>query len=194
MLKNEKGKASAFMISLDVKPLYPAKVASKPFLVEFVAQQFQKLDGKKRQHKRTCGTLPQFYRSTFEWSESLLKRVIKINYAVHIHGTWTLCHDPSKTEHLVSLFNTNFFYVKANFTLVELGRSQQYPEEDLDACIKYFYEKAQHCCDPVIEDVLVDVCLHDMIEDYRAYLKNLSFSSFSLLMEAGWVCQENCKI
>lgn len=39
-------------------------------------------------------------------------------------------------------------------------------------------------CDQVIEDVLVDICLHGMIEEYHLHLENLSFASFSRLMEA----------
>lgn len=38
-------------------------------------------------------------------------------------------------------------------------------------------------CDPVIEDVLVDVGLHKMMEEYRVHLENLSFTYFSHLME-----------
>lgn len=40
------------------------------------------------------------------------------------------------------------------------------------------------CCNLVAEDFLVDVYLHDIIQDYRIYLENLSLSSFSRLMEA----------
>lgn len=33
----------------------------------------------------------------------------------------------------------------------------------------------------IVEDVLVDVCLHGVIKDYRVCLENLSFSSFLLV-------------
>lgn len=33
------------------------------------------------------------------------------------------------------------------------------------------------------EEVLVNVCLHDMIEEYRIFLENMSFSSSCKLME-----------
>lgn len=42
------------------------------------------------------------------------------------------------------------------------------------------HEKVLDCRDLV--DVLVDVDLHRMTEDYRIYIENLSFSSFSKLM------------
>lgn len=96
-------------------------------------------------------------------------------YILYVNFKPGLVHDK---EHLVSLFNTKFFCVEANFTLAELGRMYQYPREDLDAYVKKFYENALDFCDLVADDVLVDVCLHDMIEEYIVYLENLSFSSF----------------
>lgn len=50
--------------------------------------------------------------------------------------------------------------------------------------MKRFHEKALDCYDPVADDVFVDVRLHGIVEDYRIYLENISFSSFFRLMEA----------
>lgn len=50
--------------------------------------------------------------------------------------------------------------------------------------MKRFHEKVLDCCDLVIENVLVYVCLDGMIKEYIIYLENLSFSSFSKLVEA----------
>lgn len=41
----------------------------------------------------------------------------------------------------------------------------QYPREVLDAYMKRFHEKASDWCNLVAEDVLVDICIHGMIED-----------------------------
>lgn len=43
--------------------------------------------------------------------------------------------------------------------------------------------KALDYCHLVGERVLVDVCLHCMLEECRIFLENLSFSFFSKLME-----------
>lgn len=43
----------------------------------------------------------------------------------------------------------------------------QYPRENLDTYLKRFHEKALDCCNPVAKDVLVDVCLNGLVEDYR---------------------------
>lgn len=40
------------------------------------------------------------------------------------------------------------------------------------------------------EEVVVDVCLHGMLEKYRAFLDNLYFPSFSRSMEAGHCANE----
>lgn len=71
------------------------------------------------------------------------------------------CHD---WENLASFINTIFFYAKANFTLAKLRRMRQYPWEDLDVYVKRFHKMALHCCDSMVEEVLIDVCLHGMME------------------------------
>lgn len=63
--------------------------------------------------------------------------------------------------------------------LAQLGQMCQYHEEDMDAYMKRFHEKALDCCGIVAKDFLVDVFFHRMI-----YLENLSLSFLSLSMEA----------
>lgn len=60
----------------------------------------------------------------------------------------------------------------------------QYPREDLDEYVKRFHEMALYYNDLVVEDVLVDLCLQGLIEDYIIYLENLLFPFSSKLMEA----------
>lgn len=50
-----------------------------------------------------------------------------------------LVHD---FEHLVSLFNSKFFYVEAKFSLAELGLIYQHQGEELGAYVKRFNNKA----------------------------------------------------
>lgn len=40
------------------------------------------------------------------------------------------------------------------------------------------------CCNPVDEEVFVNICLQGMLEECCIFLENLSFQSFSRLMEA----------
>lgn len=47
----------------------------------------------------------------------------------------------------------------------------------MDLYAKRFNEKALNYVDLVDEEVLVNVCLHDMNDKYRVFMENLTFSS-----------------
>lgn len=85
---------------------------------------------------------------------------------------------------MVTTFNAKFFFAEVQYTLAELGQPPQYVGEDLDAYIKRFHDKAHDCIVLVLEEVLVNVCLHGMDDEYKVSLENLTFLSFSKLMEA----------
>lgn len=86
-------------------------------------------------------------------------------------------------EHMVATFKTKLFFAEVKYTLAELGCTQQYAGKDLDLYVKRFHDKALDYVDPVDEEILVNVCLHGMNDKYRVFLKNLTFSSFSKLIE-----------
>lgn len=46
------------------------------------------------------------------------------------------------------------------------------------------HERALDYCNAVNKEAMVNVCLHGMANEYRVYLKNLTFLYFSKLMEA----------
>lgn len=73
---------------------------------------------------------------------------------------------------------------KAKFSLAELGRTRQHPGEDLDMYVRRLHERALDYYDLVAGEVLVEVCLHSMMEEYSLFLESLSFSFISKLMEA----------
>lgn len=87
----------------------------------------------------------------------------------------------------MSLFNTKFSHAQIKFSLTELDQRHQHPEEDPDAYMRRFPERVLDCCDLVNEEVLVDVCLHVMKEEYlisQNEKNKFCFPSFSRLMEA----------
>lgn len=57
------------------------------------------------------------------------------------------------------------------------------PSEDLDAYVKRFHERALACCFSMAKNVLVDVYLCAILEEYRVHLETLSFASFLHLTE-----------
>lgn len=170
---------------MDLKPPYPKKVLEKDFPVEYKVPKFQKFDGHKgntREHvSHFLYSLEKYAKDPElclkEFSKSLTDRAY----------TWYLNLKPGTIQdwdHMVATFNTKFFFAEAKYTLAELGRTRQYAGEDLDLYVKRFHDKALEYVDPVDEETLVNVCLHGMSGEYRAFLENLIFSSFSKLMEA----------
>lgn len=74
---------------------------------------------------------------------------------------------------MVSAFNNKFFCAEAKYTLTELGSTRQYPGEDHDLYIKRFHEKILDCRDLIDEEVLVNVFLHDMDNEYQILLESI---------------------
>lgn len=66
--------------------------------------------------------------------------------------------------------------------LGELGKSRWCSSKDLDLYVKKFYEEELDCCDPVDEEVLVNVCLHGMVDEYPVHVEYVSFPFFP-----GWL-------
>lgn len=77
--------------------------------------------------------------------------------------------------HIFTLFNAKFFHAEANFTLAKRGPTRQHSNEDLDVYVRKFRENALYYCDLVSEEMLINVCLHVMIEEYRVLLEKLPF-------------------
>lgn len=68
-----------------------------------------------------------------------------------------------------------FFGAEAKFTLKESGWMCQHFGKGSDAYVKRFHEKVLDCCYLVAENMLVDVCLHEVVEDYLTYLETYHF-------------------
>lgn len=83
----------------------------------------------------------------------------------------------------MTLFNAKFFCGEARFTLSRTWSDQTIPRRGLGCLCERFHERALDCSDAVDEETLVDMCLHGMVNEYRVYLENLTFPSFSRLME-----------
>lgn len=87
-------------------------------------------------------------------------------------------------EHLVSLFNSKFFCADAKFSLFQTQPHTSAPRGSLGHLCEKIPWQNSLLCDLVEEMMLVDVCLHGMTEEYCIFVENLSFSSFTKLMEA----------
>lgn len=105
-----------------------------------------------------------------EFSKSLMDHA----YNQHVNSKPGFVHD---RKHHVSLFNTKFFCADAKLTLVQLGRTHQYPK--YGRIHEAFPWESPRLLQSSSWGCPVDVCSHSIIEEYSIYLENLSFPSFS---------------
>ena len=67
--------------------------------------------------------------------------------------------------------------------LVTLQATKQRSGEDLMKYIKRFRDIAFDCYDHYEEKTLVEMCMGNMIMEYKAILENLEISQFALLLQ-----------
>lgn len=92
---------------------------------------------------------------------------------MRIHGTSVLSQVGFKIGITWYLLSTISSYVQRLSTLTELGRKRQYQGKDHDLYVKRVHEKILDCSDPIDEEFLVNVFLHDMDNEYRVFLENI---------------------
>lgn len=56
----------------------------------------------------------------------------------------------------------------------------QFPNKDLDAYIRRFHKRSLDNCDPVTEDVLVDICLQCMITSFSRLMEDMTRTNESV--------------
>lgn len=68
----------------------------------------------------------------------------------------------------MSLLNTKFFCAEASLSSTKHSNIWG---KDLDAYVRRFYKRDLDYCVPNVEEVVVDVYLHSMMEEYRILWK-----------------------
>lgn len=84
------------------------------------------------------------------------KSLIDITYTCYVNLKPGMVHD---WQHLLFLFNVKFFYAEAKFSLPELSCIPQLSWKGLNIYLKRFHDKALDYCNPVEEEVLVNIFL-----------------------------------
>ena len=79
---------------------------------------------------------------------------------------------------MVNIFCTKYFHGKETVTLATLQATKQRSGKDLMEYIKRFRDIALDCYDHCEERTLVEMCMTNMIREYRAVLENLEISQF----------------
>ena len=77
---------------------------------------------------------------------------------------------------MVDVFCTKDFHGEEIVTLATLQATKQRSGEDLMEYIKRFKDIALDCYDHCEEKTLVEICMGNMIMEYRAILENLEIS------------------
>ena len=76
----------------------------------------------------------------------------------------------------MDVFCTKYFHGKEIVTLATLQATKQRNGEDLMEYIKRFKDIALDCYNRCEEKTLVEMCMTNMIKEYRAVLENLEIS------------------
>ena len=84
---------------------------------------------------------------------------------------------------MVVVFCTMYFYREETVTLATLQAIKQRNGEDLMEYIKRFRDIALDCYDHCEERTLVEMCMTNMIREYRTVLENLEISQFAQLLQ-----------
>ena len=86
-------------------------------------------------------------------------------------------------DDMVDVFGTKYFHKKETVTLATLQATKQRSGEDLIEYSKRFRDIALDCYDHCEERTLVEMCMTNMIREYRAVLENLEISQFAQLLQ-----------
>ncbi|VVA39546.1 PREDICTED: retrotransposon, partial [Prunus dulcis] len=77
-----------------------------------------------------------------------------------------------------------YFQHEERVTTTQLNNTRQKYGEDPVDFVRRFRDLALDCYDEKDEEALVEICISNIVADYRVYLENIGISQFSRLLEA----------
>ena len=77
---------------------------------------------------------------------------------------------------MIDVFYTKYFHGEEMVTLTTLQGTKNRSNEDLVKYIKWFKDIALDCFDHYKEKMLVEMCMDNMIMEYKVILENLEIS------------------
>ena len=86
-------------------------------------------------------------------------------------------------DDMVDIFYTKYFHEKETVTLATLQATKKRSGEDLMEYIKRFRDIALDYYNHCEEKTLVEMCMGNMIMEYKAFLENLDVSQFTQLLQ-----------
>ena len=159
------------------RPPYPPKVLNKLYPERYEPKAFAQYDGRKGsavEHvSKFIDTLGPYVADEDlclrEFSKSLCDRAY----------TWYIGLKPGSIptwDDMVDVFCTKYFHGKETVMLATLQATKQRNDEDLMEYIKRFRDIVLDCYDHYEERTLVEMCMTNMIREFRAVLENLEIS------------------
>ncbi|VVA18732.1 PREDICTED: retrotransposon, partial [Prunus dulcis] len=87
-------------------------------------------------------------------------------------------------DDLAGRFCKKYFQHEERVTTTQLNNTRQKYGEDRVDFVRRFRDLALDCYDEKDEEALVEICISNIVADYRVYLENIGISQFSRLLEA----------
>ena len=159
------------------RPPYLLRILSKPYPKRYEPRVFTQNDGRKgsavKHVSKFIDTFGPYAADEnlclWEFSKSLCDRAY----------TWYIGLKPGSIltwDDMVDVFCTKYFHGKERVMLATLKETKQRSGKDLIEYIKRFRDIAFDCCDHCEEKTLVEMCMTNMIREYRVVLENLEIS------------------
>uniref|UniRef100_A0A2N9GXX6 Integrase catalytic domain-containing protein n=1 Tax=Fagus sylvatica TaxID=28930 RepID=A0A2N9GXX6_FAGSY len=166
------------------RPPYPIELLKEPYPEKYDTPVFALFDGRKgsaMEHiSKFLDSMGPFAAHgdlcLREFSKSLVDRAYTW-YTVLPAGsirTW---------EDMVESFCSKYFHVEEKITLVNLHGTKQQIGEDLVKYIHRFRDVSLDCHVKYQEGELVEVCIDNMLPEFRAHLENLDITRFAPLLQ-----------
>ena len=159
------------------RPPYPLRILNKPYPERFEPWTFAQYNvrkGSSIKHVSNFIDILGPYTANedlclWEFSKLLCDRAY----------TWYTDLKPGSIptwDDIVDIFYTKYFHGEETAMLVTLQVTKQISGEDLMEYIKRFKDIALDCYDHCVEKMLVEMCIGNMIREYRVVRENLEIS------------------
>jgi hypothetical protein len=166
------------------KPLYPKELLKEPYPEKYDTSNFSLFDGQKGsavEHiNKFLDSMGPFAGNgglcLREFSKSLVDRAYTW-YAMLPGGSIRVWED------MVESFCSKYFHMEEKITLFNLHSTKQLLGEDLLKYIHRFRDISLDCHVKYEESELVEVCMDNMLPEFRAHLENLDISQFAPLLQ-----------
>uniref|UniRef100_A0A2N9I0L2 Integrase catalytic domain-containing protein n=1 Tax=Fagus sylvatica TaxID=28930 RepID=A0A2N9I0L2_FAGSY len=184
LLKQERERAPKEPRHFVRRPPYPIELLKEPYPEKYDTPVFALFDGRRgsaMEHiSKFLDSMGPFAANgdlcLREFSKSLVDRAYTW-YTVLPAGsirTW---------EDMVESFCSKYFHVEEKITLVNLHSTKQQIGEDLVKYIHRFRDVSLDCHVKYQEGELVEVCIDNMLPEFRAHLENLDITRFAPLLQ-----------